>query len=392
MAEKGEKLSEADVVENTVKSWLGNPISRSLLKLVSARGKNGSRLDLALRKYAGENVNLGFADKISYLIVKTAISKGSKPFNISKEEIKLFLKEPFVRRGVTNIIEGVAHFGVQRPQTCAVPFLIVWDFTHACNLKCKHCYQEADKTMPDELSTEEAKRAIDQLAEAGVPAIAFSGGEPLTRKDFFEVAKYAKDKEFYVSLATNGTLITKEVAQKLKKIVDYVEISMDGFESMHDNFRGIRGVWKMTYNGIKNCVDVGLDTCVATTVTKWNLEDIPKLIDFVEKDLKANRMIFFNFIPTRRGKNIADRDISPEERETAEVSLLKTDRQKIQAGCVLNRTPVCTGGLRIFLRRSFCDDPLHRQGDNGSFEGKDGDIGRIHRRLRMCQVIRSTGA
>jgi len=309
------KPGEVDSVAKTVETWLGNPLSRSLLKFVSGKGKSGPRLDTALKKYTGFHVNMGISDKIAYRIVKFAIEKGANSFGASKKDMKESLKDPMFRRGLANILEGIAHYGVQRPQTVAAPFLVVWDFTKQCNLHCKHCYQSSgSEKLPDELNTEEAKKVIDDFSDAGVVAIAFSGGEPLLRNDFFEIAQYARDKDFYVSIATNATLITKEIAQRLEKTVHYVEISLDGFEKTHDDFRGIPGVWKKTVKGIRNCVEVGLDTCVATTVTKWNLKEIPKLLDFVENDLKANRMIFFNFVPTRRGKDIVNQDIEPKER------------------------------------------------------------------------------
>jgi MoaA/NifB/PqqE/SkfB family radical SAM enzyme len=100
------------------------------------------------------------------------------------------------------------------------------------------------------------------------------------------VAKYAADKEFYVSVASNGTLITKTIAQKMKEAgVQYVEISLDGFEETHDKFRGIPGAWKRAVEGIKNCVEAGLDTGIATTATHYNLKEIPKLVEFIENDL-----------------------------------------------------------------------------------------------------------
>jgi radical SAM protein with 4Fe4S-binding SPASM domain len=90
---------------------------------------------------------------------------------------------------------------------------------------------------------------------------------------------------------------------------------LDGFEETHDEFRGIKGAWKKTVEGIKNCVDAGIDTCVATTATHYNLKEIPKLMEFAEKELFANRFIVFNYVPTRRGKEIVEEDLSPEERE-----------------------------------------------------------------------------
>jgi radical SAM protein with 4Fe4S-binding SPASM domain len=310
-------VSEADLVANTVKTWLGNPISTSLLKWVSKKTENGSKLEVALKKYIDEAQKLSFQERIAYLIVKLALDKGSESFGVSKEQIVESLKNPMIRRALANILEGIGYYGVQRPQTTAAPFLIVWDFTKQCNLRCKHCYENAEpKPTPDELTTEEAKQALDEFAHAGVVALSFSGGEPLIRKDFFEIAEYAAEREFYVSVASNGTLITEEVAQKMKEIsVQYVEISLDGFEKIHDEFRGMPGAWKRAVEGIRNCVNVGLDTGIATTATRYNFKEIPKLADFIEKDLHAKRFIVFNFIPVNRGKEIVNQDLTPKERE-----------------------------------------------------------------------------
>lgn len=305
------------LVANAVKVWLGNPLSRGLLKFVCGKANNGeNRLDLALKRCAGEPVKGDWKDDLAYKIVSFAIRKGAKSFGVPAKEMKMGLKDIILRRALVNVLEGIAYYGVQRPQTTIAPFLVVWNFTHACNLHCKHCYQDAGKFSEDELTTEEAKKVIDEFYESGVVAIAFSGGEPLVRPDFFEVVEYAAKKGFYLSLATNGTLLTKEMVKKIKDSgIEYVEISLDGFEKEHDEFRGLQGAWRKTCEGIRNCVEAGMDTCVATTVTKRNFRDIPKLLDFVENDLKANRFIAFNFIPVRRGKEIMADDLEPDERE-----------------------------------------------------------------------------
>lgn len=309
-------MHEADLVANTVNRWLGNPISRGLLKWIAKRKGGSSKLEKAMEKYSGEDVKLNLQEKFVYLLTKLFIEKGADSFGVSREDVKKAMKEPIVRRGLVNVLEGIGYYGVRRPQVTAAPFLIVWDFTKQCNLRCKHCYENAGpEPAPDELTTEEAIKAIDEFRDAGVVALAFSGGEPLMRKDFFEVAKYAKENDFYVSVATNGTLITSKMARKLKDTVDYVEISLDGFEKTHDEFRGIPGAWKRTVQGIKNCVAEGLDTGVATTVTHYNLKEIPKLVDFVENELHAKRFIAFNYVPTRRGKDIVKEDLTPKERK-----------------------------------------------------------------------------
>ena len=310
-------MHEADLVANTVTSWLGNPVSRSLLKWVSKRTKGRSKLDVALKHYIGKNERLNLQERIAYSIVKLALDRGATSFGVSKPQLMEALRNPMVRRGIANVLEGIGYYGVQRPQTTAAPFLIVWNFTRQCNLNCKHCYENAGpKPAPDELNTAEAKKAIDEFAEAGVVALSFSGGEPLVRKDFYDVARYAAEKEFYVSVASNGTLISEENARKMKSAgVQYVEISLDGFEKTHDEFRGIHGAWRRAVKGIENSVAAGLDTCVATTVTHYNLAEIPKLVEFIQKELHAKRFIAFNFIPVSRGKEIADQDLTPEERE-----------------------------------------------------------------------------
>ncbi|MDI6825637.1 MAG: radical SAM protein [Candidatus Aenigmarchaeota archaeon] len=299
-----------------IRKWLGNPVVKMFLG--TATKESGEDRKLIIES-ALESVIFGtkcgltckfYAWLIDFIIKKSAESLGTDPKLILEG-----LKEPVFRRGIVNVLEGIAKFGVQTPQTTAAPFLVVWQLTNACNLRCKHCYASADnKAKADELTTEEAKKLIDELAYCGVVAIAFSGGEPLIRKDFFEIAEYAKKKDFYLSVATNGILITARIAKKLKSCVDYVEVSLDGLKETHEKFRGIPGIFDKTIRGIKNCVKVGLDVCIAPTVTKYNLREIPEILELAKK-LKVKRFIAFNFIPTGRGKDIADQDISPEERE-----------------------------------------------------------------------------
>ena len=220
--------------------------------------------------------------------------------------------------------------GIKKPISLYAPFLVVWDFTHKCNLQCKHCYSNSGTVQEEELTTEEALAVVDQLADAGVTALAFSGGEPLTRKDFFEVARHAADRGLYVSVATNGTLLTKENVQKLKQAkVNYVDISIDGATAKtHDEFRGVPGAFDKAVAGLKNCVEADLCVCIATTATKNNLEEMPAIIDLAE-EIGAERFTYFNFIPTGRGKAHFDQDLSPEEREKLMHYLLN----RMSTGC-----------------------------------------------------------
>ncbi len=300
-----------------LKLAFGNPISRAVLTRSTARcPKCGDRrLRIALAKYAGVDAKTCLSCRVYSSVIGSIIDIGRVLFHTSKHKMQNSLKDQTTRRGLASIVRGIAEHGITQPQQLGAPFLVVWDFTHACNLNCKHCYQRADRPLSDELTTDEAKRLIKELADADVVALAFSGGEPLTRPDFYELAAYARSLGIYVALATNGTLITKEVAKRLKKLDIYVEISLDGASAkIHDEFRGVPGMFDKTINGIKNCVEAGLYTCVATTATKHNLNEIQETYE-ITSSLGCKRQMIFNFVPTGRGVNMIDLDLSPEERE-----------------------------------------------------------------------------
>ncbi len=138
--------------------------------------------------------------------------------------------------------------------------VVVWTVTRSCNLKCVHCYAHArDEIFAGELSTEEGKAVLDDLAAFGSPVVLFSGGEPLVRPDLTELAEYAVGKGMRAVISTNGTLITSRIAGKLKKIgLSYVGISLDGMEEVNDRFRGVKGAFKKAMAGIMACQDVGI--------------------------------------------------------------------------------------------------------------------------------------
>lgn len=148
--------------------------------------------------------------------------------------------------------------------------------------------------------------------------------------DFWRVAEYAGRKSIYLSLATNGTLITKEVAHRLRDTgVKYVEISLDSARpEFHDRFRGISGFWKKTVEGIKNCVAVeDLMVGLAPTITKRNINELEDMIELA-KELGVDRLYVFNFIPTGRGKKICEDDLTPSMREEMLQLLYKHLRMK----------------------------------------------------------------
>ena len=187
---QGAEVRTEDAVIGYIQRWLDNPVSKAMLRLVCGRSKKGgNRLDVALRRYAGEDVECDVHDALAAMIVKFMLDHGANAFGYSDSSLKENLLDPMIRRGMVNVVEGIALYGARRPITSVAPFLVVWNYTKLCNLRCEHCYEDAGpKAMKDELTTEEAKHVIDEFEDAGVVAISFSGGEPLTRKDIFEVA------------------------------------------------------------------------------------------------------------------------------------------------------------------------------------------------------------
>ncbi len=297
-------------------------------------------LEAALDSYVGKSdVKCGKCSGLYSRIIGFWIDFLRRSLNIKKEKVAKLLADPYARRAVLNMARSFKQFGIKKPMSLYAPFLIVWDFTHKCNLKCTHCYSDSGGIREKELSTKEALEVVDQLADAGVTALAFSGGEPLTRSDFFKVARHAANRGMYISLATNGTLLTKENVRKLKEAkVNYVDISIDGATSKtHDEFRGVEGAFDKAITGLQNCVEADQCVCIATTATKKNLDEMPAIIDLAEK-IGAERFTNFNFIPTGRGKEHFDQDLSAEERER----LLHYLLARMSKGCkttILTTTP-----------------------------------------------------
>lgn len=203
--------------------------------------------------------------------------------------------------------------------------VVVWNCTKTCNLKCVHCYARSEAIKyQNELTHEEGLALIDQLAEFKVPVILFSGGEPLLRPDFFELANYAASKGIRPTISTNGTCITPEVAEKLKAMgVGYVGISLDGNESTHDKFRGKEGAYKLAIRGIRNCVATGQKVGLRFTITKDNFRDLNSIFDLIEAE-NIDRACFYHLVYSGRGSGIVDHDLSHEE--SREVMDLIIDR------------------------------------------------------------------
>ncbi|MGB9887383.1 MAG: radical SAM protein [Moorellales bacterium] len=300
--------------QRTVHRFLASRPVRYCLRRLAARDASGrALLDRILAEVAGVEKRR-WSHVFFYLFALIIRLLLKIPRRRAREEI---FANPTYRRALVNLARSVARYGPTMPQIFAGPLLVVWNFTNACNLRCRHCYQEAGRHWEDELSLEEQIRIVEELAANDVPMLAFSGGEPLLNPNFWPVAERAARLGFYVSVATNGTLVTPEVAQRLREVgVRYVEISLDSAEpEKHDAFRGVPGYWQRAVEGIKNCVATqGLRVGLAPTVTRQNFHELPRLLDLA-RELGVDLFYAFNFVPTGRGRQMAEEDLAPSERE-----------------------------------------------------------------------------
>ena len=198
------------------------------------------------------------------------------------------------------------------------PRLIFWEVTKGCNLRCIHCRATATElSSPTDLPTRTALEIIDQIAAAASPILVLSGGEPLYRSDIFQLARYATDKGLRVALATNGTLVTKDVARMIVDAgVRRVSISLDGADApTHDAFRGIPGAFEAAVRGLQNLKSLGMSVQINMTIARHNAHQLPDVLQLA-RTLGADALHTFLLVPVGCGVDIAaEQMIAPEEYE-----------------------------------------------------------------------------
>jgi len=196
--------------------------------------------------------------------------------------------------------------------------IVVWNMSRRCNLKCVHCYAESENIAYDgELTTQEAKEMIEDLAEFKAPVLLFSGGEPLMNDNIYELAAYAKERGIRPVISTNGTLITANMAKKIREIdFGYVGISLDGIGEINDQFRGMKGAFEAAMRGFRNCVEVGQKVGLRLTMTRRNYNDLNAIFDFIEEE-NIPRACFYHLVYTGRGTEMTKDDLTHEESRQA---------------------------------------------------------------------------
>ncbi len=182
--------------------------------------------------------------------------------------------------------------------------------TKACNLKCSHCSVEAGEAEHDELGRSEIKDILEQAKELGAVYVTFTGGEPLIRSDITKLIKYASSIGLKPNIDTNGTLLTAEKAEALKRAgIEVVQISIDGREEVHDRIRG-EGSFKAALAGVENALNAGLHVNINFTLSKANLEEVEHVV-VLAQTLGVRSLSLERFVPVGRGSQ--EYELSPQE-------------------------------------------------------------------------------
>lgn len=222
---------------------------------------------------------------------------------------------------------GARSTGASRPP------VVIWNLLRRCNLTCKHCYAtSADSVFRDELDTEEALKVIDDLHAAGVRVLILSGGEPLLRDDIFLLSDYAREKSFFVALSTNGTLINDgNIEQIAAARYDYVGISIDGLEAVHDDWRQLKGSFAASMHAIDLCRQHGIRVGLRTTLTQNNYPQIPALLALMrEHDVQKFYLSHLNY--SGRGKRSRKADAHHQMTRDAMHQLFEQAWDDVQSG------------------------------------------------------------
>ena len=200
-------------------------------------------------------------------------------------------------------------------QTEYKPSLISWNLTKMCNLRCPHCYMEAGRKAENELTTEECLGLIDEMKTLGTEMLILTGGEPLLRKDIYDIAQYASSQGIWVVMGTNGVLVTDKVVEKMIECgVQGVAISIDSLEpAKHNHFRGGPNAWEHSVRALDICRANGLQVLVQTTVMEMNYAEIPQMLAFAREKGAWSFNLYF-LVQTGRGQQM--NDLSSERTET----------------------------------------------------------------------------
>ena len=197
------------------------------------------------------------------------------------------------------------------------PFIVIWEVTQACDLACIHCRAESRPLRdPNELTTDEGYRLIDEIKRFGSPLFVLTGGDPLKREDVYKLVSYSVNKGLRTAVSPSATpMLTGEAIRRFKESgVSRIAISLDGsYKEIHDSFRGVNGSFGSTMRAMADCLHERVPLQINTTVTKHNVEDLTNIACLIENFDNVVLWSVFFLVPTGRGKR--EDEISPEEYE-----------------------------------------------------------------------------
>jgi MoaA/NifB/PqqE/SkfB family radical SAM enzyme len=298
------------IAKTNLEKIMNGRIVRGLFRYYSSRG---SRYVEEL--FGGGRVRSPF----SFLCrapVTLALKAVMKRLGLTERMHELFFSFPWNKHTLLNAMTTIAKNGLALPFRFDAPLVVVWNYTNLCNLRCRYCYQSAGASLDDELPYEKKIDFIDQMVEAHVAFLAFSGGEPILGDRFWDVCKYAA-RSLHITVATNGiAMADRAVVDRLADHgVKNAFVSLDGAAAeSHDFIRG-RGSFAKTIGGIENLVaNPHIQAGINTVVTRRNLREVPEILELA-RELRVNSFSHYNFIPTGRGRDDFESDLLPEERE-----------------------------------------------------------------------------
>ncbi len=250
------------------------------------------------------------------------------------------------------------------------PVTVTFVITRECNLRCKHCYSSAtDSPHPEELSTGEAKRVIEDIAASGVRMLIFDGGEPLMRLDIYELVDFTRESGLYPLMITNATRLSSEAAKKLIKAgIIALAISVHGATArIHDSFTGIEGSWNRTLLGIQNAHAAGIPFQINTCLHHDNVNQIDKIMDRAN-EWGAIAIEFSDYLPIGKGKENPELMLTPDMRQHVITKLIQRQLETDTLVYYCNAIPqlmaevekIVPSKERVRFSRTCCDAALHR--------------------------------
>ncbi len=195
--------------------------------------------------------------------------------------------------------------------------IAIWNFTNRCNLSCLHCYSKADLDAVDTLTTENVMETLPKLKANGVKFLIFSGGEPLTRKDLFDIAARCRELGIVTYLSTNGLYVKTSNAEKILDTFDYIGISIDGSPEVHDRFRGLKGSFVESMKAVDLLNSYGKTKVgIRFTITKDTYDDLRFIFELAETH-HIPKIYISHLVYSGRGLENLEMDLSKEQRIAA---------------------------------------------------------------------------